>query len=108
MQNNYAHNNTYSPGSNRRTLAIPLTLVVRAGEALQCFGDQRQAGNARRFRGAREECLESDADAHEGFARGDMCMNGGQVAGGGEGGEAVAEVTYAGEDEFLCNGRSAF
>lgn len=38
------------------------------------------------FRGAGKECLETYADAKEGFAGFDVCAYGGKVTGGGEGG----------------------
>ena len=43
----------------------------------------------------------TDADAHEGLVGGDVGFDGGEVAGGGELGHAVAEVAYAWEDEVL-------
>jgi hypothetical protein len=58
-------------------------------------------GDVRVLDGALEERLQADADAHEGLAGVDVLAEGGDVAGLGELGEAVAEVAYAGEDELL-------
>jgi hypothetical protein len=75
--------------------------LVCVVEAAERGADDAQAGDVRVLDGALEERLQADADAHEGLAGVDVLAEGGDVAGLGELGEAVAEVAYAGEDELL-------
>ena len=74
---------------------------IASREAVESCGDEIEARYGGGFDGAGEKGLKTDADAEEGFAGKDVFLNGGEVAGGGEGGQAVAEVADAGEDDFL-------
>ncbi|KAJ0165294.1 hypothetical protein CTA2_11724 [Colletotrichum tanaceti] len=72
---------------------------VEAAEAALC---EAEAGDLGVLGGALEDGLQADADAHEGLARGDVGGDGGEEAGLGELGEAVAEVADARQDQFLA------
>ena len=45
--------------------------------------------------------MQAHADAEEGFAGGDVSADRGEIVGGGERGQTVGEMPYAGKYEFL-------
>ena len=66
--------------------------------------DKAKALDFQVLRARLEKCLKADADSHEGFAARYVGFDGWEIACAMELGEAVAEVAYAWEDEFLRDG----
>jgi len=75
--------------------------LVRVVEALQVAWNQTETWYSRVLFGAFEQRLESYAYTHERLAGPDVLANWLDIACAGELGEAVTEVTYPGDYEFL-------
>jgi len=80
---------------------LPLAVGIRGRELFQRLWNEPQTGDSGRLLAPGKQRLQPHADPEERLARLDVCVDRWQISRASEAGEAVPEVPYAGEDDFL-------